>query len=90
MPHTPPHRLRLRHADGRPTGLLAFVHPCWECDKHGGYGFGMTVKRGEIAKPGRWYCREHRELGEAWWKTQTLTNPGERTDANESPDRVRT
>jgi len=42
------------------TGRV-LVHPCDECGNDvAPFGFR---KKGE---PSRWYCREHREIGEVW------------------------
>jgi hypothetical protein len=37
------------------NGVL--LHFCVECGRSGPFGFGVSLRRGQL---GRWYCRDHR------------------------------
>lgn len=44
-----------------PTGARVLIHPCDECGTDNApWGF---FKHGQLS---RWYCTQHREIGEAW------------------------
>lgn len=44
-----------------PSGARVLIHPCDECGSdHAPWGYCLP------GKLSRWYCREHREIGEAY------------------------
>jgi len=51
---------------------VPFEHFSAVCGASGGFGFGSDFMQ---AKPGTWYCYEHREEGQQHWKAGTLPAP---------------
>lgn len=48
------------------TGARVLIHPCDECGTDNApWGF---FKHGQLS---RWYCKKHREIGEAWLRGET-------------------
>lgn len=59
-----------RLIDGKMVTPRVLIHPCQVegCERDGGFGFKVDLRRGEV---GEWYCSGHRHLGERLYASST-------------------